>query len=151
MTKAVIVPRVQLKSPPHFVHDQTRESWELVEDVDFIGNENLELVQLLEGIEEFLSSDILLERSKKESRAGQRHAERLLLQQQDIPKEWRAFWLIFPGTVWRNANNISFMPYMRWAGRRKGWIFGFDWLDSSLIFNASIRLVRICSGSVSDL
>ena len=106
-----------------------KESWVLVEDVgevpaDFAISE-LEIVSFLQKGEIFILSDEMRKRAKKlGGNLGQRHAEFLLNCQ--IPEAWRQYYLVFPGTVWRDRDGDLCVPYLSWYGGR--WVLGFNWL-----------------------
>src|SRR3989344_4705347 len=58
--------------------------------------------------------------------AGRGPAEALLENQHLIPKEWRGYYLVFPGTVWQDSSGDRDVPYLGWGGRR--WRLDFGWL-----------------------
>lgn len=76
------------------------------------------------------------------SLAGQFHAERLLDQQQDTPADWRKFYLVFAGTVWRDSDDSDsglYVPCLHWDD--DGWHLRFRWLDDD--WGGRNRLVRL--------
>ncbi len=143
MTKTTQYPTVALKPPSGFVNDmRLTDNWELIEDVEFTGEETLELAEFLEKGEPSVRGDVMLERSKKNPRASQRHAERLLAQQKDIPKEWRKFYLVFTGTVWRDSGVRLVMACLNWDdGREECFLY---WGSLGAYYLSSGRLVRPC-------
>ena len=137
-------PTVILKPPLGFVNDKRTEGWQLIEDTDFIGDETLELAGFLEKDETYVSGEVMLERSKKNPRTGQRHAEQLLAQQKNIPSEWRTRYLMFMGTVWQYSDCL-YVPCLYWCSYHKGWVlefYGLTGLKGGSVFSG--RLVRPC-------
>jgi hypothetical protein len=114
-----------------FRFDKTKDEWELIENVALEGEPTLTLdTFLLEG-ESRMIGHIMLERSKEDvenrgARAGQLHAERILEQQDKIPVEWRKFYLVFTGTVWRSPRGVLYVPCLRWYAA--GWHLDWYWL-----------------------
>ena len=134
-------PTVQLRTPTGFVYDKRKDGWELVENVELVGEPILGLAEFLQPGEDSVNGEVMVERAKALGNcAGQLHAERLLAQQQDIPKEYRQFYLVFPGTSWRHPLGDRDVPYLRWFGRR--WGLNFHWLGSD--WHSHVRLVRLC-------
>jgi len=103
------------------------DGWELVEDAATpFGILELELVEFLKQDEEYVHGNIMRERAKSGLMLGERHARALIEQQENIPEAWRKFYLVFPGTVWRNRDGGPRVPYLLWFGG--GWGLGFHWL-----------------------
>jgi len=127
-----------------FTHDKTKDDWELLEDVGFVpvisSFDELELVSPLKSGEIHLPGEELVQRAREELRAnlGQRHAEYILQHQEGIPEEWRANYLIFPGTIWRGSGGARVVPFLYWGGGR--WFLYFCWLEDD--FDSDDRLVR---------
>lgn len=71
---------------------------------------------------------------------GLAHAEQLLKQQDRIPKSWRKHYLVFAGSVWRDAGGARDVPFLDWDGDR--WYLCFSWLRSD--FGSYGRFVRPC-------
>ncbi len=135
----IALPTVKLTLPTGFQNDKTKEGWELLEDVPLTGDEELELAEFLREGENSVLGEVMFERAVKlGNRAGQRHAERLLSQANLIPKEWRDFYLVFPGTKWRDSDGFLVVPFLLWDGDKWSlyWLWlGHDWDDY-------VRLVR---------
>lgn len=123
----------------------TEEGWELVEYVpEDVSDEplsaaNLELVSFLVRGESYISGEEMKKRAKqKNASLGQRQAEYLLENQEEIPSEWRNFYLPFPGTIWRGRDGDLVVPDLRWLGEQ--WRLGFLWLGRDWRFLG--RLLR---------
>lgn len=135
------LPTVALRAPSTFVYDKRKDDWELLENIELVGDPTLELVEFLKDKESFVPGDVMRERAKElGGLTGQFHAERLLGGAESIPKEWRQFYLLFPGTVWRDSGGDLLVPYLRWDGDR--WFLGWGWLDG--VFYSSFRVLRLC-------
>jgi len=104
------------------------EGWELVEDSTApVGTIELELNEFLREGEEFVKGEVMRERSKQLGFVlGERHARALLKRQDRIPEAWRQYYLVFPGTVWRDHDGFLGVPYLRWYGGQ--WDLGFRWI-----------------------
>ena len=133
-------PTVILKSSSGLTNDKREDGCELIEDIPIEGNPELELVEILEEGESFAKGDVILERirSKIKNYAGQQHLERLLVQKVTIPKEWRPYYLIAPGTKWRNPHDSIFVPCLCW--RRNEWYLEWIWIGHR--WNSKGRFVR---------
>jgi hypothetical protein len=140
--KKETLPSMVLRNPTGFFYDKTKNGWELVENVPLENIEpTLELSDFLQEGENYIIGTTMLERAKKLGNlAGQLHAERLLSQQQDIPKEWRDYYLVFAGTVWRDSDGNLYVPYLGWGGGR--WDLNFDWLDNDFFSHARLARLR---------
>ena len=134
-------PTVKLKTPPGFVNDKTKDGWKLIENVELVGEPTITLAKFLQPGENSVGGETMLERAKALGNcAGQLHAERLLVQQADVPEEYRQYYLIFPGTVWQDSDSNRRVPYLRWDDDR--WYLRF-WLDHDH-WSARDRLVCLC-------
>lgn len=114
-----------------FQFDKTSDGWELVENVTPEGEPTLALDTFLREGESRVIGHIMLERAKEDAekrgaRAGQLHAERMLKYQYKIPVEWREFYLMFTGTVWRSPRGVLYVPCLRWY--TAGWHLDWYWL-----------------------
>ena len=92
-----------------FSYDMSRkETWTLAEHTPRRLNEK-PLIHLIPFFREneIISGQELLRRSRKlHTNYGQEDAEYLLANPEEIPEAFRDFYLIFPGTIWRD-------PYRR--------------------------------------
>lgn len=135
-----------LESPTSpFKFDKTKNGWKLLEDVkepEIIEATKLELVPFLKEGESFVGGEEMVRRARGELRAnlGQRHAEELLEHQDQIPVEWRGFYLVFPGTVWRLPDGRRRVAGLGWSGGH--WGLGLDYLVMD--WDSYARLVRPC-------
>lgn len=120
--------------------DKINDGWKLIENVTFEGEPKLQLDTCLQKDESYVVGRTMLERAKKmDDRAGQLHAERMLEHQDKIPVEWRNFYLVFTGTIWRVLYVRFCIPYLYWDDGE--WQSGWFWSCDS--FNNSYRLVRL--------
>src|SRR3989344_5685094 len=115
--------------------------WELVEDATTpVGTPELELTEFLEQGEDYVKGDVMRERAKKSGpMLGERHARALLNKQERIPESWKKFYLVFPGTVWRDRDGGLSVPYLHWGGG--GWYLRFAWLGHD--FDRDARVVSL--------
>lgn len=128
---------------PTFRRDMRKEGWTLLEDVEDpaeISAGNLDLVPFLKKGESRIDGEELVRRARGELRAnlGQRHTEYLLEHQDEIPEEFRKYYLAFTGTVWRGRSGYRRAACLCWRGKR--WDLDFYWLDSD--FRSGDRVVR---------
>ena len=125
-----------------FVRDMAREGWTLESDLEYrAGAVTLGVMEFLRSGESSVKGVVMAERSKKlGADFGQNHAEALLENQHLIPKEWRGYYLVFPGTVWQDSSGDRDVPYLGWGGRR--WRLDFGWLGG--VWRSDVRLLRPC-------
>ena len=113
-----------------FSRDMRKEGWTLLEDVtvpEQISISGLEIFSFLKEGEDHISGEEMRSRAKDMgANLGQKHAEYLLEHQADIPKDWRSFYLVFSGTLWRDPGGFLRVPYLAWGGGR--WCLSFRWL-----------------------
>lgn len=115
---------------PKFIYDKTKDGWELLEDVDFtLIGPLLELVPFLKAGEDSIGGEEMVRRARGELRAnlGQRYAEYLLEHQQEIPKEFRKYYIVFTGTIWCHPPGRPRVAYLHWNGEQ--WVLDFRWLE----------------------
>ncbi len=126
-----------------FSRDMRKEGWTLIEDVsepEQILISGLEIFSFLKEGEDHISSEEMRSRAKDMgAHLGQRHAEYLLEHQADIPKDWRSFYLVFPGTFWRFPDGYLRVPFLYWNGVR--WCLVFLWLGFG--WDSSVRFLRV--------
>lgn len=141
MSKIIALPTVLLKTTSTFRYDKRKDGWKLVENVELGDGElTLQFDEFLKEGEDYVKGTIMMDRAKGMGNlAGQLHAERMLEQQENIPKELRKFYLVFTGTVWRDPDGDLFVPYLYWYGDE--WILNFYWLDNG--FYSYGRLARL--------
>lgn len=139
------LPTMVLPKPVEgFRFDKTKDGWELVEDTPLEGEPTLILDTFLREGESSVVGHTMLERAKegaeeRGARAGQLHAERMLEHQEKIPVEWRKFYLVFTGTVWRDSDGDLFVPCLYWDVGKwhlRWFCLGPDW-------GGFARLVRL--------
>ncbi len=132
----------QLRAMPVFSRDMRKEGWELVEDVSepaTIVIADLEVISFLREGEGSVSEEVMRKRAVElGANFGQRHAEFLLEHQEEIPVEFRKFYLVFSGTVWRDAVGHLNATCLDWRGER--WVLRFPWLGGD--WRSSVRLLR---------
>ncbi|MBI2010890.1 MAG: hypothetical protein HYS89_01500 [Candidatus Colwellbacteria bacterium] len=115
------------------------EGWELVESIDEepAPVSRLELVSFLRRGESYVSGETMRERVREEGASlGQRQAEYLRVHQEEIPSEWREFYLVLPGTVWRDRDGDLYVPYLYWHGGR--WYMLFHRLERDWYSNGRL-------------
>lgn len=107
--------------PSGFRLDKFEDGWKLADNVYFEGDSNLlTLNTFLHESEFHINGHAMLERAKEMgSRAGQRHAEQMLEQQETIPHLWRKFYLIFAGTIWCDLDDNLHVLCLYY--RKTGW------------------------------
>ena len=114
--------------------EDTKESKESIVSID-----KLEPVPFLKDGEAYVDGEELARRGLElHANLGQTHAEYMLEHQAEIPKEFRKYVLVFPGTKWRDRDGDRYVPYLYWDGRR--WCLFFRWLGYD--FDSSCRLLR---------
>lgn len=133
---------MQLRGLPVFSRDMRKEGWKLIEDVGGPGKvviTDLEAISFLREGEDRFSGDVIRSRAVElGANFGQSQAEFLLEYQQEIPKGFRKFYLVFPGTIWRDSGGRLGVPDLCWRGDR--WVLGFSWLGS--VWGSRGRLLR---------
>ncbi len=127
-----------------FADNITKYGWRMVENVvkpKKITIADLEIVSFLKTGENRITGSVMRQRAKElGANFGQRHAEYLLAHQREIPKEFRDYFLVFPGTVWQSHDGTLGVPYIGWDSMSEQWYLnvrwiGFDWWDEA-------RLIR---------
>lgn len=125
-----------------FKYDKRRDGWEMVEDVKFtlIDPANLELISILKPGEQYIGGEEAVRRARTDlhSNLDQRQAEYLLEHQHEIPEEFRKYYLVFTGTIWRSPGGYRSVSCLRWDGWK--WFLYFRWLGHDL--DCLARLVR---------
>lgn len=141
MSKIITLPTVILKPASTFRYDKRKDGWKLIENVELGNNElTLQFNEFLKEGESCVKGTIMMDRAKgMGSLAGQLHAERLLDQQESIPKELRNFYLVFAGTVWRDPDGDLRVPYLYWHGD--------EWGDGLPLARRRLRLPRTSGAS----
>jgi len=113
-------------------YDRTKYGWTLMEDVSFDGKPLLpEIVEYIRPGEVYLDGDVMRQRAKElGANLGQRHLEYLEDHQELIPKEWRKYYLVATGTVWRVGfgDKYRYFTCLRWDGYDNRWWLDFGWL-----------------------
>lgn len=125
-----------------FSHDMRKEGWTLLENTSRRLNSvsGLDLISFLRDGESSANGEEVTHRARIELDAnyGQEDAEFLLEHQEEIPEEFRQFYLVFPATVWRSSHGRHNVSYLYW--HRNWWHLGFGWLGSDWLSHA--RFVR---------
>ncbi len=136
---------VTLKRPSDFKYDKTKAGWKLLKNAWLFGEPRLSLVRFNKEGEGHIEGEVMLERAKEfgdRNKCGQRHAERLLEQQDAIPENWRGFTLVFPKTVWRDSKDKLFVPCLNWDDNE--WTIAFLWIGAKVDCN-NYRLVCLAA------
>ncbi len=113
----------------NFQFDKTKDGWTLLEDVEprISSVSNLKLLSFLKRGESYVDGEVMKKRAEEEkANFGQKDAEWLLAHQSEIPKEFRKYYLVFPGTVWQDPDGRRCVAYLSWYGGR--WCLFFSWL-----------------------
>ncbi len=130
-------------SVPVFVYDKTKDGWKLLENTprQITSMHDLELVSFLKQGENSVNGEEMVRRARVELNAnyGQEDAEWVLEHQDEIPVEFRAYYLVFTGTVWQFPRGYRRCAFLRWSGER--WCLRFFWLD--FVWRSGARLVRL--------
>ena len=129
-------------SIPIFANDKTKDGWKLLENTSrrISSINDLELVSFLKQKESSINGEEMVRRARIELDAnyGQEDAEWLLEHQNEIPAEFRKYYIAFTGTIWRDSGVDRSVPYLFWYGRR--WFLRFSRLDCDwLSFDRLIR------------
>ena len=124
-----------------FKYDKTQDGWTFLEDVPFDGKQFIpEIVEFLKSNEFSVNGEVMKQRAKElNAHLGQKHAKYLLEHQELISKDWQGkYYLVFPGTVWRDRGGSRVVPYLYWRGGE--WRLYFGWLRR--VWDGDARLVR---------
>ena len=133
-----------------FKHDKTKDGWTLLEPGPKFNGQQFapDIVEflkpggLLKSGESSVNGEVMKQRAKElNANLGQRHAEYLLEHQELIPNEWRGkYYLVFPGTVWRDSDGRRGVPCLGWDG--DGWYLYFSWLGNGWDSDGRLVLIR---------
>ena len=134
-------------TPTGFNRSLTKEDWTLIENVEAnipfrVSAFSLELIEFFERREGLaIVGDEMKKRSKAlKAHHGQKLAELLLLNQSQIPREWRQFYIAFPATIWQRQDDRRLLiPYLGWFEGQ--WVLYFGGLERG--WNDRVRLIRI--------
>lgn len=100
----------------------------------------LDLVDFCEFGEVSVNGEAMLFRSKEKGDLAGGRAFRFLYNNHNrIPKDWRKFILVFPGTIWLGNLDLHNVQFLYWGG--SGWCQDSRSLDCS--FGHVCRVVRI--------
>lgn len=106
-----------------------------VEDIS-----KLELVELLKQEEEWINGEELVDRAEElNASLGWKDLKFLFEHPDQIPEDFRSYYLIFTGTLWRDGNGYRRIAYLFWVDG--SWLVLFFWLGSD--FNSDGRLLRL--------
>lgn len=129
-------------SAPVFSRDMRERGWKPLEHTSrrITSVADLELVSFLKPGEDRINGEEMVRRARHELNAnlGQEDAEWLMEHQDQIPAEFRNFYLTFPGTVWQDSDGDRCVPCLYWYDGR--WCLDFYWLEVDWI--SSVRLLR---------
>ena len=116
-----------------FKNNKESEGWKLISNNPLSITKDFEVYSFLEG-EERIDGDTLLKRDK--IKYGQEDAE-WLLDNQELLKDYKDFYLIFLGTVWEGSDGRRRVAGLDFGGRQ--WCLRFSWLG---YFDSDARLLR---------
>lgn len=124
-----------------FKYDKRKDGWRLLEDVSqTLTAAGFDLVPFLDGGEDYAKGDAIAARAVELGASlGQHDAEWLEENQHLISTEYRGkYYLVFPGTKWRDSGGDVCVPCLGWLGDR--WVLVFSFLGHG--FGSDDRLVR---------
>ena len=126
-----------------FEYDKRKDGWTLLEEGQLDKKqETLEIISFLENGESYVTGTLMRKRAiKMGGLVGQHHAEQILKQVSDIPDEWKKWYLVFPGTTWRNPDGDVCVPYLFFYGDE--WVLDFRRVGNDG-WNVYDRVVRVC-------
>lgn len=135
--------RKMLAIEPNLKFDRRSDGWELLKHSRRVitSVSELELVPFLKEGEQPIRGYDLLGRAEYELdayRYGQEDAEFIHDHQDEIPEEFRKFYLIFPRTIWRYPGGSLSVACLSWDGER--WRLGWGWLEGE--FGSGARFLR---------
>ena len=123
-------------------YDKTKNGWKLIENAvqsTPIDIKKFVLVFSPRGGENYINGEEMLRCSiEMKCNFGQDVAEYFFAHQDQIPAEFRNYYLVFPGTVWRDMDELRLVPYLGWDGDQ--WRLDFGWPGLNLFDN--YRLLR---------
>jgi hypothetical protein len=94
----------------------------------------------------YVSGKEMLEKADKLGiTSGKEDADYLLAHQDEIPEEWRKYYLIFPEYL-QDGDGSGSVACFGWNGER--WVLYFDWLDGD--FDSDGRFVRHMTNNNSE-
>ncbi len=127
---------------PNLRFDRRKDGLELLEHKPrtITAVSDLKLVPFLRDNEKLIRGYDLISRARYELDAnyGQEDAEFLLEHQEEIPAEFRQFYLPFTATIWRQPDGDLFVAYLNFRGGR--WGLGWGRLGGGFV--AGGRLLR---------
>lgn len=132
---------------PAFYRDMTREGWKLLEHTPRTIYSSLvtdlELVQFPNSDKAWINGEERVRRAKElNANLCQEDAEWLFQHQNKIPAEWKEYYLIFPGTVWReDSHGHRYVPWLGFGSCRQRWELSFHCLE--LDWRSDNRLLRL--------
>lgn len=113
-------------------YDKTKDGWTgPLEDVGprITSVKGLELLPFLKRGESYVNGEVMKKRAEEQNaNFGQLDAEWLLEHQSEIPKEFRKYYLAFPGTVRRDSDGSRCVAFLYWSDDQ--WCLRWDWLGS---------------------
>lgn len=118
--------------------DRTNDGYKLIKNTPVKGAPVIELLAPIQENEAPTPGNVVLQRFKGTKKwAGQGHAETTHRHEKSIPESWQEYFLLFPGTQWRNASNDHMVPCLYYNG--SNWEFTFTCLGRK--FDETDRLV----------
>lgn len=131
-----------LPGPPGYRHIRITST--LKTDYKFkAGKHTLNLVKFLRTGENEITGKALIRRAKKLGVCGQKHMEVMYQNKNLIPKSWRKFILIFPGTIWQEQDTKDY--FMTTLSYIRSWQVG-----DTFIYDAFDGLMMTGSSSFDD-
>lgn len=135
-------------STPTFTHDKTKDGWTLVQNMTEpvgIYISKFKMVSFLKSGESYIKGEEMRRRAiNMKCNFGQTTAEYFLAHQDEIPKEFRKYYLVFPGTVWQYPRGSHGVPCLVWNGY--WWNLYFYWLGGGWC-GIFYRLLSLCKSA----
>ncbi len=119
--------------------DGARVTYTSLRDMEPVFADNLELVPFLAEGERFISGKEMKERAKEVGALDQRDSAWLLDHKQELPPEWRSFYLVLPGPVGRGGDGLRFDLSSGWRRDRRRLS-----LDDGIVYPWEIYVRFVC-------
>lgn len=128
--RAEIRPLAAGDAKPNLRCDKRQDGWTLLEHQPrrIVSVADLELVSFLRSGERSIKGYDLIGRARYEFDAnlGQEDAEFLLEHEEEIPVEFRQYYLVFTGTIRRRPDGGLYVSFLAFVGKR--WNLYWRWL-----------------------
>ena len=100
-------------------------------------SKDFELISFVKDNQSYIDAGQMIDRARElNANVGQKEAEYFLEHQDEIPEDWRKWYIVFPEWYTRNYAGDELVGYLCWDSSQ--WIKCLNWLDGAL--SNSIRL-----------